>query len=354
MKKRILLLATSTILFAACNKKNDSSSTVTVNQKEVITSFVTTIAVPQYENLKNKAVDLQTAVSALNANPTAANLDAARSAWKNVRSAWELCEGFLIGPVSDDNYDPNMDTWPVDHLQLDSFVNNATSFSATTIGGLNQSLRGFHPLEFILWGKNGNATIDSISDKRKQYLQGLADDVVASASGLYNSWIASGSNFQSQMLLAGEGSTRFTTKKDAMLAIAAGIKDICGEVGGGKIKEPFEAYDSTLAESPFAHNSITDFINNIKGAQNVYMCSYNGKSGASLSQFVAARNIALDNKIKEQFNTAINALNTVNVTFESAIFTQRTQLQNVMTALSTLETTLENELNPFILTYVTD
>jgi putative iron-regulated protein len=352
LKKSLLIIAAASVSMFACKKKDDN--TVTVTSQQVVTDFVNKMVLPQYANLQAKAAALNTAVNTLNTSTTNTNLEAARAAWRDVRSGWEQCEGFLIGPVEDDNYDPNMDTWPMDYQQLDSFTASGTSFSADVLQSVSQSLRGFHPLESILWGTTGAATADSITAKQKQYMVGLAQDILNTCTALNNSWAASGGNFQAVLLNAGAGSTRFTTRKQAMLAIVAGISDICGEVGGGKLLEPFEQYDSTKTESPFSHNSITDFINNIKGAQNVYLCSYNGQTGASMSNFIAARNIALDTKIKNQFSAAITALSNISTTFESAIYSQRTQLQNAMNAINELQATMDDDAKKYVQTYVTD
>jgi uncharacterized iron-regulated protein len=226
------------------------------------------------------------------------------------------------------------------------------------VQNLTQSLRGYHPLEFILWGQTGTATSDSITASQKQYMVALAQDILNNIDSLNASWVTTGGNFQQQVLLAGKGATRYTSRQQAFLAIAGSMSDICHEVGqqatGGKIYDPYASRDSFQTESPFSHSSINDFRNNIIGAQNVYLCSFNGAQGASLSNFVAGSNLALDNKIKQQFTAAINALNNVNVTFEIAIFTQRTQLQSAMTALNILQETLDGELTQNIQTYVKD
>jgi uncharacterized iron-regulated protein len=99
---------------------------------------------------------------------------------------------------------------------------------------------------------------------------------------------------------------------------------------------------------------MTDFTNNLIGAQNVYMCQYNGITGKSMSQFVSAKNLALDNKVKQQFNTAIAALQSVTVSFEAAIFTQRIQLQNAMNAIGELHSTLETDVKKLVETYAKD
>jgi len=166
-------------------------------------------------------------------------------------------------------------------------------------------------------------------------------------------------NFQQQVLTPGAGvSPRFAKKQEAIMAIVGAMVDICGEVGdqasGGKIYDPYSALDSFQTESPFSHNSMTDFKNNIIGAQNVYLCTYNNQTGKSLSAFVAAKNISLDNKIKQQFANAISALDNVNVTFEVAIFSKREQLLAAMTALNTLQETLDSDLKTFVQTNVKD
>lgn len=353
MKRSFIILAAASVCLFAC-KKSENNNAATVTSHEVITDFVNKTALPLYADLQAKATLLNTAVNTLNTAPNATNLQAARTAWQDVRSSWEQCEGFLIGPVEDENYDPNMDTWPVDYLQLDSFTLHSTSFTPADIQNVGQSLRGFHPLESILWGKSGNATADSITPKQKQYMVGLAQDVLNTVSSLNHSWLTTGGNFQALMLNAGNGSTRYITRKEAILAIVAGMSDICGEVGGGKIYEPFTLMDSTKTESPFSHNSIIDFTNNMKGAQQVYLCSYNGATGASISKLIAARNLSLDNKIKDQFAAAITALGNITVPFETAIHTQRTQLQNAMNAINTLQATLDGDAKTFVQMYVTD
>jgi putative iron-regulated protein len=182
----------------------------------------------------------------------------------------------------------------------------------------------------------------------------LSQDMLNGINNLNNSWAVTGGNFQAQLLTAGSGSTRFTTRQEAILAIVAGMADICGEVGDGKIKDPYDLRDSAKTESPFSHNSMTDFQNNIMGAQNVYLCTYGGAQGTSLSNLVAGRNLSLDTRIKQQFASAIAALQQVTVSFESALYSQRTQLQNAMTAITTLQETLDGELKPFVQNYVKD
>ncbi len=358
MKKTIFItIISATAIFSGCTKSNSNSAT-TVTESQVLSDFINKIALPEYQTLQEHAIRLNNAVVSLNAQPNAANLAAAQQAWRDTRTSWETCEGFLFGPVEDNSYDGNTDAWPVDFRQIDSLIANSPSLNVNTVQNLTQSLRGYHPLEFILWGQHGNATADSITADQKQYMVALSQDILNNIDSLNSSWAASGGNFQQQVLLAGKGSTRFKTNQEAFLTIIGSISDICNEVGeqssGGKIYDPYFSRDSFQTESPFSHNSMVDFRNNIIGAQNAYLCTFNGQQGASISNFVAMHNIALDNKIKQEFSAAIQALNNVNVTFETAIFLQRTQLQSAMNALNALQATLDSDLTIYIQSYVRD
>jgi uncharacterized iron-regulated protein len=125
---------------------------------------------------------------------------------------------------------------------------------------------------------------------------------------------------------------------DAMAAI-------CSEVADGKMKEPFEAQNPQLVESPYSGNSVTDFKNNIIGARNVYM-GLNG--GKGIKDLVVLKNKSLDLTIQNQLAAAINSFDAITLSYEDAIFSQRIQIQQTMQAVGALSATLEQQLLPFI------
>jgi predicted lipoprotein len=120
------------------------------------------------------------------------------------------------------------------------------------------------------------------------------------------------------------------------------------------MKEPYDAQDPKIVESPFSGNSAVDFKNNIAGAYAVYTCKFLSNEGQGLNKLVAAKNISLDNEIQQKFTAAITAFNSITVPYEQAIISQRVQCQNVMNAIEDLKTTLDEKLKPFIQTNITD
>ena len=356
MKKiAIIILGISVLSITAC-KKNEDTATVSFDDLKtiVLTDFSSKVAVPSYLDLDNAATSLNTAIQALNTNATEPNLTAAKTAWKNMRSIWEQTEGFLFGPVEDKEYDPNMDTWPTDYVQLDSMLASSNPLSITDIQSATLSLRGYHPIEYIIFGNHGNRLAADITARQKTYMVSLSEDLKNTCHQLYLDWTAAPTNFSQQLITAGVSSTVYAKKQEAYLAMVESLIGICEEVGEGKMKEPFDAMDATIVESPYSGNSVTDFRNNIISVQNVYLCKYGVNDGKGLSDLVALKNLALDNKIQNQIITAINSFNNITAYYEDAIITQRVQCQNTMTAIGTLKTTLENELKPFIIQYIQD
>ena len=96
---------------------------------------------------------------------------------------------------------------------------------------------------------------------------------------------------------------------------------ICDEVANNKMEVPLAAHDSELVESQYAHNATTDFGNNIKGVQNVYMCKYTS-TGKSLHDLVKAKNLSLDNELQQKFEAAIGSFNSITIPYEQAIVSQ--------------------------------
>ena len=104
---------------------------------------------------------------------------------------------------------------------------------------------------------------------------------------LRNAWEASGENYASEVANAGTSSTIYKSQKDAMQEMVNGMIVIADEVANGKISDPFNERDTTLVESQFSFNSITDFQDNIRGIQNVYMGKF-AADGQGLNEFVKA------------------------------------------------------------------
>lgn len=354
----------ASVLFAGCKKTEVSSADFDQLSTTVIHNFVHTVALGGYTELQTKATALEAAIATLESNTTEANLAAAKYAWKDVRSTWEKCEGFLFGPVDAYEYDPETDTWPVNFNDLEALLaDHSHSLEVADIESLsNRALKGYHPIEYILWGTKTapqTAALLAANSRQKKYIASLATALKAQAALLYNSWITTGGNYADKLLTPGSANPEYKKKQDVFLAMLEGMAGICGEVAEGKMNDPFvaavldPAEGAKLVESPFSGNSVTDFRNNIIGAYNVYL----GKflvDGTGINELVRAKNISLDNLICQKFETAIGSFDNISLPYEEAIALQPTQCQNTMTAIGELADVLDTDLRHFIITNITD
>lgn len=364
---RLLLCSTALTLFifSSCSKSSNNSSGSTESfasiESDVINDFVNKTALPKYSALALAGDTLDANITALSATPTDSILKIAQTNWRAIRVVWESSEGFLIGPVEANDYDPNSDTWPTDYKQMDSLLASSNPLTVTDIQNLPQTLRGYHPIEYLIFGVGGTRTASQLDSRKMQYLVSLATDLKTIVNSLQNDWLNSPVDYSSSCLTAGTGSQVYTTKLSFFLDITGdnGMAGICNEVGeqddDGKMYNPYINYDSTLTESPYSGNSLIDFKNNILGAQQVYMGTSGGKG---LKDLVAAKNASLDQQIQTAFNTAISSFDNIsgsaNERYEEAIFDKRTQIQNTITALNSLQSLLNGDLETFLKTYVKD
>ncbi|WP_294822126.1 imelysin family protein [uncultured Flavobacterium sp.] len=355
MKKRVfnLGLLAMAMAVASCSNNDDSSGT---DPNEAL--FAATIAdvtndviTVTYEELNAKATTLKTAINTLAATPNEANLQAVKTAWSATRAPWEQSEGFLYGPVDTGGIDPAMDTWPVDVSAMNAILNSSQNITASLIAANNEA-RGFHLIEFLVWGEDGTKTADQLTARQLQYLQAAATDLQNNTQALYDGWKASGGNYGSNFINAGAGSNIYPSKKAALEEIIEGLITIADEVGNGKIEDPLNSEGNTpnaeLEESRFSNNSKLDFANNMRSIQNIYMGDYAGNNGAGLTDIIVASNPALDTEIKAKITAAITGIEAIPGTFSDAIYNNRPAVVAAQAKVAELQLLLESQVKPYV------
>jgi len=343
-KNTLWLAVPAVMTIASCKKDKNDKTDNDALKAQILSEVSANVCTASYEDMLSKANALQTAVNTLTATPNDVNLTAARNAWKNMRITWEQSEAWLFGPVEADNIDPRIDTWPVDFTQLDEILNGSDALNEAYVDGLDDALKGFHPIEYILWGVDGNRTAASLTEREKQYLQGLTQNLVKLSGSAKDAWTG---GYNAQLATAGKGSAEFSTQQAAYVQLVDAMSGICEEVANSKMKEPFDNQDPTKEESPFAKNSVTDFTNNIKGV----MAMYQGKftvDGKGIEDLVRESNLSLDGEIKSKYDAAISALGAFSKPFGEAIISEPTKVQNAMTKVNELEEVLDSKLKLFI------
>ncbi len=325
-------------------EKSNLTQEQTAELQQILTNNVDNVIVPTYKNLADAAEKLQKALGDLSANEiTQQNIDDACTAFKEARAWWEKSEAFLGGAASDFEIDPSIDSWPLNRDLLHSYFQTG-EYSEAAIE--DQSIMGFHALEFVLFrnGKNrtvaefqANDTYKGFSDvkgaEELKYAEAVAKELVLSCYNLEVAWSETpntarlqaiqdddrnyltkkNKSFGWNMKNAGNVESTFDGLNDALGQVlnddegsAAAIAD---EVGSGKIGHPFQSGYIFYVESPYSYNSLTDFQNNIRSIENVWFGNTNGASGnanVSFSKWFAKNYSKMGKAVEAAISNAIS------------------------------------------------
>ena len=317
------------------------------NARTMLNDFANTVVLATYTELDNKAGDLLAAVKALESDTSQANLEKAQQAWVATRTPWEQSESFLFGPVDTQGLDPALDSWPVDHVNLQSVLDSGDTLTVDFVSGLEDTQKGFHTIEFLLFREGDQRKASDITERELEYLVSTTENLKASTSQLRLAWAPEGENFSSAVAQAGTGSVIYPSQSSAVQEMVNGMITIADEVANGKISDPYNESDTTLVESQFSFNSISDFQDNIRGIQNVYMGKFKS-DGQGLNEFVSSKDPGLDSRFQAEVQAAIDAIGAIPDPFRDSITTNRGAVQAAIDAVSTVQQTLEQNILPLV------
>jgi uncharacterized iron-regulated protein len=354
MKKNTILLSLiAIVIFTGCSNNDVSSETTDPNSElytQVLTDVSLNVITETYNSLYTNSQTLEDAVNNLTiGNETA--FQAVKGAWQNTRAPWEKSEGFLYGPVDTDGIDPAIDSWPVDVNAINNILDSENAITSTLLESNNEA-RGFHTIEYFVWGLDGDKTASDLTTREIEYLKAAAQNLELQTQDLYFGWLAGQGNFAANFIDAGQSGSIYVSQKAALQEIVEGLSIIADEVANGKIEEPLNGNNGgakpEAEESRFSNNSKLDFANNIRSIQNIYLGDYNGISGKGITDIVQLTNPNLDAQIKTAISTAISAIEAIPGTFTEAIVNNRTAVETAQAKVSTLIVTLDNDLMPLV------
>ena len=348
MKNAYWALGLILMVTVSCQKKNEPTVDINTKKKDILNDIAYHVCAASYADLHAKALTLENQTLLLQSSPNDAQLALCRQAWKDVRLTWERTESWLFGPISANNIDPRIDTWPVDFNAIDSVLNTSAPFTETYVDNLEDALKGFHPIEYFLWGSQGNKTASSFTPRQLEYLVALTFNLRKLCTEVHQTWE---NGYANEVATAGNGSNSYSSVTSAYIELVDAMSGICDEVANGKMNTPFIAQDPTLEESPFAQNSLNDFTNNIQGVMMLYKGQY-ATDKLGIEDLVLFYNTSLDQEIKTSHAEAVAALQAISSPFGDAILSQPILVQNAMDKINALEAILSTQLKPFLLQHI--
>lgn len=277
------------------------------------------IAQATYEDALAGARALDAAARVLVAEPTDANLSAARQAWRESRVPYQQSEAFRFGNPAVDDWEGLVNAWPLDEGLIDYvaagygdtsdenpyYAANVVAHSELRIGGADidastidaalleqlQEIdgvesnvsRGYHAIEFLLWGQDLNGTgpgagarpasdFDTANcthgncDRRGAYLTAATALLVADLEVAVAMWSEGG---------AARTDLTDGTTGEGLAMILTGLGSLSyGELAGERIQLGLMLHDPEEEHDCFSDNTAWSHYYDQVGMQNVLTGRY--------------------------------------------------------------------------------
>jgi len=346
-----------------------ASPALAVEKADVIETYAN-IAEATYGDSLLTAQRLQGAVDALIAQPSPANLELARKAWRAARIPYQQSEVFRFGNPIVDDWEGGLNSWPLDEglidyvdasyggasdenafAELNVIANPVFNLSGTQVDATNitpnlirETLHeadgneanvasGYHAIEFLLWGQDlngtksgsgarswtdyaqGEACTNQNCDRRGDYLKAATDLLVADLEYMVAQWGTQGA----------ARTTLFANEDAAISAMLTGMGSLSyGELAGERMRLGLMLNDPEEEEDCFSDNTHNSHYYDGLGIQNVYLGTYSRADGTlitgpSLSDLVAADNADLDIEMQMKLSDTMRNLGQIKTAAEAGM-----------------------------------
>jgi len=316
-------LAAIGILFAAVTAE-------AAPDKRAILETYADIAHAAYEDSLLRARELQHAVEALIATPSAQTMQAARKAWLDSRVPYMQTEVYRFGNPVVDDWEGKVNAWPLDEGLIDYvaasygamstenpvYAANVIASTAFDLGGetvdaakidktlLEDTLHelggieanvatGYHAIEFLLWGQDVNGTGPGAGERpwsdyargadctggncerRAEYLSTVTDLLVDDLAWMTAEW-------------APDGATRTELVEgdpdQGLSRVLTGLGSLSyGELAGERMKLGLMLHDPEEEHDCFADNTHNSHYYDVVGMLNVYTGTYTRIDGRKVA-----------------------------------------------------------------------
>jgi len=367
LRATVLSLAIGAAMLTGCADQMQKEQ-VQVSTPDAVLNHYADIALATYEDSLTTAQALQTAVNTLLDNPTDANLQAAKDAWKAARVPYQQSEAYRFGNAIVDDWEGRVNAWPLDEGLIDyvdagygtdsdenpfysaNIIANKTlkvggvTVDASTIDKklLAETLHeiddveanvatGYHAIEFLLWGQDLNGTNPGAGnrpvtdfdlnnctggncDRRRDYLSAATELLIDDLKEMVGNWTANGAARADLMAKGPQG---------GLSTILTGMGSLSyGELAGERTKLGLMLHDPEEEHDCFSDNTHWSHYYDAKGIQNVYLGEYSRVDGSvlkgpSLSALVNAAAPQVDAALRTKLNETDAAMKVMADTAEA-------------------------------------
>lgn len=294
----------------------------TFDRRAMLNDIAHQVIVPTYSAFTKQAQHLQTRLEALDKDPSAETLRAARQAWQQASQTWRETEAFELGPVRRLRLNSKINFWPTRPRTIEKAVSSASTYDRSYIQRLSVAAKGLPAIEHILFGDNLLGSGKN-QRQRRAYLKALAQDLTIHAETLQNAWAAQGDNYAAvwgqgqtddEMEMPGETINMLANRVIFMVENLRHEKlgKPLGKKSGGKVQPQ-------MVEAPQSQTSKALALSSLKGLDQLYRGGTDSTQGVGLQSYVASKDKALAEQIGQQIQATTAAVEQIPAPLQEAV-----------------------------------
>lgn len=310
------LLVTAALLATSCTGDGEEVGGGGPDRQEIVTAVAENVIVPGYRELVDATADLTTAVDVLCADPTGANLQAARRAWDTAMGAWLHTTAFEFGPVRSLRSGAQI-AYPVDADKVTELVDPGSTepLDPAAVADLGADARGLNALQYLLFAP---PSASDLTERHCTYVTAAAALVQAGAEELLEAWVDGVDGEPpalEQFSDPGDDSMWSSTTEaledllNSMLSALAAVDRSLGPASGETTAEP----EPQEVDAAPAHRALQDMVDQLEGVAAVY-----GDAGGSpptgisvLVAEAASEDSDTDARIRGELSSAVDSIGMV-------------------------------------------
>ena len=325
-KQQFFFTGATVLLLTSC-ASTPSVPTTPPPAGDIVSTYID-IARASYGDSLTTARELDAAIDALLANPSAATLDAARTAWREARIPYQQTEAYRFGNAIVDEWEGRVNAWPLDEGLIDYvapsygiesdnnyfYTANIIANPLVDIGGISvdaanitpqllaETLHeidgveanvatGYHAIEFLLWGQDLNGTnpgagnrpytdysltqcTNGNCERRREYLKAASTLLVADLEEMVQNWQPEG---------AATADLRAKGLEGGLATILTGMGSLAyGELAGERIRLGLLLHDPEEEHDCFSDNTHWSHYYDAVGIGNVWRGEYTRVDGGTI------------------------------------------------------------------------
>jgi predicted lipoprotein len=315
----------------------------------VLVALVDVVVLPSLAEVATRAEAMTVALDALATQPSEASLQGARAAWSEARGAFRRTLAFGIGPSDDILVTGGILDEPTNPEKLDTLLQAQPPVDLTAVRSAPASARGFLAIEALLFDPalSGEQLLarfstDPLAEGYKATLKALGADLRDKLLAVVTGWEQ---DFARQVRSAGSGSSVFRAQRDAFdallnrsLSVSDRALDVLRKSAGITTDDPL---------TPVADRSdrtLDDLRDDLRGIENLYTCSRDGKSGPSVASVVAEVNRGADEGMKAALAGALAALAGFQGPLRGAAASHQVEVDELLARLRQVKTTMATQV----------